>query len=52
LQEVGDNNPHLRALPLGAGNEGAARLKLFAKCPCGTYQLCDPDGILIDLSEK
>jgi catechol 2,3-dioxygenase-like lactoylglutathione lyase family enzyme len=52
LQEVGDNNPHLRALPLGAGTEGAARLKLFAKCPCGTYQLCDPDGILIDLSEK
>ena len=52
LQEVGDNNPHLRPLPLGAGNEGAARLKLFAKCPCGTYQLSDPDGILIDLSEK
>ncbi len=52
LQEVGDNNPHLRGLPLGAGNEGAARLKLFAKCPCGSYQLADPDGILIDLSER
>jgi len=52
LQEVGDNNPHLRPIPIGAGNEGAARLKLFAKCPCGTYQLCDPDGILIDLSER
>jgi len=52
LQEVGDNNPHLRALPLGAGSEGAARLKLFAACPCGTHQICDPDGILIDLSER
>jgi len=51
LAEVGDNNPHLRALPLGAGSEGAARLKLFAKCPCGSHQLSDPDGILIDLAE-
>ena len=52
LQEVGDNNPHLRPLPLGAGNEGAARLKLLARCPCGSYQLSDPDGILVDLSER
>ncbi len=52
LATVGDNNPHLRALALGTGSEGAARLKLFAKCPCGSYQLSDPDGILIDLAER
>ena len=51
IATVGDNNPHLRPLPLGTGSEGAARLALFAKCPCGSYQLSDPDGILIDLAE-
>ena len=51
LARVGDNNPHLRPLPLGTGTEGAARLKLLASCPCGSQQISDPDGILIDLSE-
>jgi catechol 2,3-dioxygenase-like lactoylglutathione lyase family enzyme len=52
LATVGDNNPHLRGLPVGAGREGAARLKLFAQCPCGTFQLADPDGVLIDVAER
>jgi hypothetical protein len=38
-------------LPLGAGKEGAARLELFARCPCGSHQIADPDGVLIDLAE-
>src|SRR5438132_1468830 len=49
---VGDNNPHLRPLPVGVGPEGEARLKLFAGCPCGAYHLADPDGVLIDIAEK
>lgn len=52
LQSVGDNNPHLRPFPLGAGPEGQARLKLFERCPCGAHHLADPDGVLIDLAEK
>jgi len=52
LASVGDNNPHLRPLPLGTGSEGAARLKLFAQCPCGEHQISDPDGILIDLAQR
>lgn len=52
LQAVGDNNPHLRPFPVGAGPEGAARLKLFERCPCGAHHLADPDGVLIDLAEK
>lgn len=51
LQAVGDNNPHLRPLPLGAGREGAARLELFRRGGCGTYHLSDPDGVLIDVAE-
>ena len=52
LATVGDNNPHLRPQPLGAGKEGAARLALFAKCAHGSWQLADPDGILIDVAER
>ncbi|HLQ03066.1 MAG TPA: VOC family protein, partial [Burkholderiales bacterium] len=52
VKTVGDNNPHLRPMPVGAGPEGEARLKLFAGCPCGAHHLADPDGVLIDISEK
>jgi catechol 2,3-dioxygenase-like lactoylglutathione lyase family enzyme len=51
LESVGDNNPHLRTQPLGRGTEGAARLKLLSECRCGSYQIADPDGILIDIAE-
>jgi catechol 2,3-dioxygenase-like lactoylglutathione lyase family enzyme len=52
IAKVGDNNPHLRPLPVGAGSEGEARLKLFASCPHGRYHLADPDGVLIDVAER
>lgn len=51
LQSVGENNPHLRGMPVGAGKEGSARLDLFRRCGCGTYHLADPDGVLIDVAE-
>jgi catechol 2,3-dioxygenase-like lactoylglutathione lyase family enzyme len=51
LQELGDNNPHLRARQL-AGREGEARLKLFAaSCSLGEYRLADVDGVLLDVAE-
>jgi len=50
-QAVGDNNPHLRGLPVGAGKEGAARLALLAKCPLVHHHLADLDGVLIDVAE-
>ena len=52
LQTVGDDNPHLRPFPLGAGPEGQARLALFERCPCGAHHLADPDGVLLDIAEK
>jgi catechol 2,3-dioxygenase-like lactoylglutathione lyase family enzyme len=52
LDELGDNNPHLRPPPL-AGREGEARLKLFERCcRLGTYRFADPDGVLIDVAEN
>lgn len=51
LQELGDNNPHLRARQL-AGREGDARMKLFAaSCSLGEYRLADVDGVLLDVAE-
>jgi catechol 2,3-dioxygenase-like lactoylglutathione lyase family enzyme len=52
LQTVGDDNPHLRPFPLGAGPEGQARLALFERCPYGAHHLADPDGVLLDIAEK
>jgi len=52
LQELGDNNPHLRAKML-AGKEGEARMKLFASsCPLGEYRIADVDGVLLDIAER
>jgi catechol 2,3-dioxygenase-like lactoylglutathione lyase family enzyme len=53
IVRVGDNNPHLRPLPVGTGPEGEARLKLFASsCPFGEHHLADVDGVLIDAAER
>lgn len=53
VAKVGDNNPHLRPLPVGTGPEGEARLKLFASsCPYGDWHLADVDGVLIDVAER
>jgi catechol 2,3-dioxygenase-like lactoylglutathione lyase family enzyme len=52
LQELGDNNPHLRAREL-AGREGEARSRLFERCcPLGSYRLADVDGVLLDIAER
>jgi len=52
VQMLSDINPHLRPMPVGAGPEGQARLKLFAGCKYGSYHLSDVDGVLIDIAEK
>jgi hypothetical protein len=52
LAEVQRQNLQLRAKPIDFDSEGAARLKLLAKCPLGTFHLADPDGTLIDVAEE
>jgi predicted enzyme related to lactoylglutathione lyase len=43
--------PALAPMPIRAGAEGSARLKLFMGCRYGQYQIADPDGVLIDVTE-
>jgi catechol 2,3-dioxygenase-like lactoylglutathione lyase family enzyme len=52
LQELGDNNPHLRVREL-AGREGEARARLFERCcSLGSYRIADVDGVLLDIAER
>jgi hypothetical protein len=54
LQRVKRERAALAPNPIGAeaGAEGEARLKLFAKCPLGQFHMSDPDGVLIDVSDR
>lgn len=52
LKRVVSRNSYLAPRPVGAGPEGEVRLKLLATCRYGRYQLADPDGVLIDVSEN
>src|SRR5579884_904573 len=51
IERLRSTNPALAPMPIRSGAEGAARLKLFMGCRYGQYQMADPDGVLIDVSE-
>lgn len=51
IEELYKRNPRLSPGPIGAGPEGEVRRELFAKCKFGQFQLSDPDGVLIDVTE-
>jgi catechol 2,3-dioxygenase-like lactoylglutathione lyase family enzyme len=51
LEEMVERNPELAPKPWKPGPEGEVRVRQLALCPRGEYQLCDPDGVLIDLME-
>jgi len=51
LEDVVVNNPYLAPKAIGPGLEGPVRRKLLARCPHGSLQLTDPDGIWIDAAE-
>ncbi len=51
IARVTGQNHALSPKPIAYDSEGAARLALLAKCPLGTFQLADPDGTLIDVTE-
>ena len=54
LAKVKRERAALAPNPIGAdaGPEGEARLSLFAKCPLGQFHMSDPDGVLIDVSDR
>jgi hypothetical protein len=51
MQFLIGENPLMHGRPLGYGEEGEARLKLFQKCPLGCFHLTDIEGTLIDVAE-
>ena len=51
MEELIGVNPHMHGRPLGYGEEGEARLKVFKQCPIGQFHLTDIEGVLIDISE-
>ncbi|HWP34451.1 MAG TPA: VOC family protein [Thermodesulfobacteriota bacterium] len=51
LDALAGINPFLAPKPVGAGKEGSARLRLFARCPYGRHHFADPDGVLLDIAE-
>jgi catechol 2,3-dioxygenase-like lactoylglutathione lyase family enzyme len=52
LRDLAARRPELAPLPVKEGGEGNVRMKLLAKCPLGTYHFADPDGVLLDVSER
>jgi hypothetical protein len=54
LEKVKRERAALAPNPIGAeaGPEGEARLSLFRKCPLGQFHMSDPDGVLIDVSDR
>ena len=51
LEAMSERSPELAPKPWKAGSEGEVRLRQLAQCRRGQVQLCDPDGVLIDVSE-
>lgn len=51
VAKVTQINPHIAPRPIDFNDEGKARLALLRKCPFGSFQLADPDGILIDVAQ-
>jgi hypothetical protein len=49
LEHIKRRNPRLHPLPLGYGDEGEARLRLFQNCHYGQRHFTDPDGVLLDV---
>jgi len=47
-----ERDPSLAPRQARKAAEGEARQRLFATCPHGTFHLADPDGVLIDVTDK
>jgi catechol 2,3-dioxygenase-like lactoylglutathione lyase family enzyme len=52
LAALVERDPSLAPRRARKDSEGEARLRLFSTCPRGMFQLADPDGILIDVTDQ
>ncbi len=52
VKRVAEKNSYLAPRPLGGSVESEVRKKLFAKSALGKFQMADPDGNWIDVSDE
>ena len=52
MSEVAGMNPYLAPVPLGGSPESAVRERFFAKHATGKFQMTDPDGTWIDITDE
>ncbi len=51
-KRVGGMNPYLAGVPLGGSTESDVRADLFKRSATGKYQMTDPDGTWIDVTDE
>ncbi len=52
IAEVAGSNPYLAPVPLGGSPESDVRKRFFEKHAMGKFQMTDPDGNWIDISDE
>jgi predicted enzyme related to lactoylglutathione lyase len=52
MKRVAEKNTYLAPRPLGGSSESEVRRKLFKKSALGAFQMADPDGNWIDISDE
>jgi hypothetical protein len=52
LAALVERDPSLAPRRARKADEGEARQRLFSTCPHGMFHLADPDGVLIDVTDK
>jgi catechol 2,3-dioxygenase-like lactoylglutathione lyase family enzyme len=52
VAEVAGANPYLAPVPLGGSPESAVRAEFFARQATGKWQMTDPDGSWIDVTDE
>jgi catechol 2,3-dioxygenase-like lactoylglutathione lyase family enzyme len=52
LAALVERDPSLAPRRARKADEGEARQRLFSTCPHGTFHLADPDGVLIDVTDR
>ena len=52
VTRIAEKNSYLAPTPLGGSPEATTRKELLAKCALGKYQMADPDGNWIDITDE
>lgn len=52
VRKVAGMNPYLIPMPLGGSEEAEVRKRLLQRSCTGKFQMCDPDGTWIDITDE